>query len=199
MGKGSEEFPAAGDRPSLQRWSTFIDGHLENWNKGEASADVPSTATPISPDAAWRPVNNLDRPTEVMPPGWVSLGHDPELIAEHLQVQAALYTDKINEAILEWSRTWIRPKLEAEADFYFCLRANFASSIVHGLLAGEPLPPHLALNRPGLTDYPQCLKWLLIKLWDALGNSYLQFFADHERARMRFKIDPGIDRPPDHR
>ncbi len=194
-----EEFPSSGDRPALQTWLGFIEWHLQNWNKGEGTADVSSIATPISPVAAWRPVKNLDRPTEDVPPGWVSLGHDPELIAEHLQVQAALHARAINDATTEWSRTWLRPKIEGEADFYFSLRLSFARDLINGLLAGQPFPPHLTLNRPGWTDYPQCLKWLLIKLWDALGNHYLQLFANRERARMRFKIDPGIDRPPDDR
>jgi hypothetical protein len=188
------EFPSFRDRPALQTWRIFIDFHLENWTEGEATADISSIGTPISPDAAWRPIKNLDRTAEPLPPGCYSLGHDPELICEHLQAQAALHTEAVNEAIAEWSRTWRRPRLQGEADFLFLLRLSFAMEIIHGLLAGEPLPVHLTRNRPDLADYPQSLKWLLITLWDALGNYFLQHFADDERARMRFKIDPSAAR-----
>jgi hypothetical protein len=186
-------FPSQLDRAALQVWHNHFDWHIQNWDLGKQTQGAPASWVAVGPGAAVRPIADLDRSVAAAPDGWISLGHDLELISEHLQAQSAIHNEVVNEAVVEWCGCWrnptrafVRPTLDGEADSYFWLRVAFARDVTSRILSGQPLPFGLAKGRPDLTDHVKALDWFLTELWNAIGSYWLQMmFAGRERSKMR--------------
>lgn len=186
--KDDKIVPFGGDRDELERWRIFIDRQLEPETDDRPAADLPPSVVRLGRYVASLPVQNLDRPEEEwMPAGHGSLGDDPELYAEHLQMQDGLFCDAINQAVKQWSRTQVRPKLTGELEVYFCFRLGLASRTLQELLEGEYLNPEPVAEPPDPGDSPRFLRWLLIDVWEARGNSFL------EEVATKIKRDTGPD------
>jgi hypothetical protein len=105
----AETFPSQLDRAALQVWHNHFDWHIQTWDLGKQTQGAPASWVAIGPGAAVRPIADLDRSVEAAPDGWNSLGHDPELISEHLQAQSAIHNELVNEAVVEWCGYWRNP------------------------------------------------------------------------------------------
>ena len=166
------------DRSALENWRIFVDRELD-CPDARRVVDLPPSAVRLGRYVASLRIQSLDLPEEEqLPDGYCSLGDDPDLYAEHLQIEAKLLDDVIDEAIREWSRTQLRPNLSEKPDCFLSCRLGLASWILQYLLMGEDLPdPEDLAEPPDLNDWPKFLRWLLIDVWDARGHLFLEQVA----------------------
>lgn len=171
------------DSAALAHWSLFIKSIIDE----EARSDEDSKTAALlrfSGGLGWRLVNPDTAQQET---GNVrSVGNDPELFAEVMQTQAAIHSDAIEAAIIEWSRTRNRPRFSGEDHFYFLDRLQLASQFLEwAKQGGEPLRIiDLYGPAPDQNDWSKFLIWLLLRVWDAHGDFYLECLAEEERKNV---------------
>jgi hypothetical protein len=179
------------DHRKLEHWLIVLDRNLES-GTDDYPADLPSSAVRLGRYVVSLTIQSLDQPEEKWLPDSCggSLGDNPELFAEHLQMQDRLHRDRLEEAVMEWSCSQVRPKLARQLDNYLGFRISAGRSMLQYLLAGEDdLPEGLA--EPPDADSHEFLRWLLIDVWDVIGDSFLEEVAKCIKAD--FEAEEGPD------
>jgi hypothetical protein len=171
------------DFVALKRWQALVADCLERLaQEGQAKTGVPTVNNPEA-SIGWR-ATNPDRPPKDAP-GWYSMGSDPALLGDHLEAQAALNSEAIECAVISWSETGDQPEWGDEEGMYFSFRLALAKQVVQDLHLRQEKSAAIRLAGPfpDPNDHAQFMKWIFITVWDAMGNLYLQHFADDVRKR----------------
>ncbi len=150
---------------AIDRWICFIAGNLETLTSG--LPELPG-------HFGLAPVVDPDRATVTPGIFHSGVGNAFDLV-ESIERNTDLYRGEVERGIIEWSKTWKQPAFEGDAEFAFLFRLSTAGTFLDGCKDGRF--GEILSRGPDPADDRAILAWLLIDLWNELGESAIRAFV----------------------